>query len=173
MAAAGFAIAKGVAVPCELQRRNGQAMACGSSQARPRELVGEGTATLWLALEKIGQLCDIHSNLSRLIAGEQLGGRIVGHIASLVQSLIWTDAGLLGAAGAGAISAGLSFGNGLADDEARRCGLTAVSTVWLDKVAIADGGTSGMSAGGLGMSSSDALGVGSAGLTSLMAPRRR
>src|SRR5215470_5843721 len=50
--------------------------------------------------------------------------------ASLVQSLIWTDAGLFGAAGAGASSAGLSLGSGLAD-EARRCGLTAVSTAGL------------------------------------------
>jgi hypothetical protein len=92
--------------------------------------------------------------------------------ASLVQSLIWTDAGLFGAAGAGASSAGLSLGSGLAD-EARRCGLTAVSTAGLNGGEIADGGTSGMSAGGLIMSSSDALGAGSGGLTSLMAPRRR
>jgi hypothetical protein len=91
---------------------------------------------------------------------------------SLVQSLIWTDAGLFGAAGAGASSAGLSLGSGLAD-EARRCGSTAVSTAGLNEDAFADGGTSGMSAGGLIMSSSDALGAGSGGLTSLMAPRRR
>jgi len=90
-------------------------------------------------------------------------------MASLVQSLIWTDAGLFGAAGAGAISAGLSLGSGLAD-EAGRCGL---STAWLNEGAIADGGTSGISAGGLGMSSSDALRVGSGGLTSLVAQRRR
>ena len=37
-------------------------------------------------------------------------------MASLVQSLIWTDAGLFGAAGAGAISAGLSLGSALADE---------------------------------------------------------
>ncbi len=65
-----------------------------------------------------------------------------------------------------------SRGSGAAD-EARRCGLTLVSTTWLNEVAIADGGTSGMSAGGLGMSSSDALDVGLGGFTSLMAPRRR
>jgi hypothetical protein len=70
----------------------------------------------------------------------------------MVQSLIWTDAGLFGAAGAGAISAGLSLGSGFAD-EVRPCGLTAVSTAWLNEGAIADGGTSGMSVGGLGMSS--------------------
>src|SRR6516165_2574311 len=97
----------------------------------------------------------------------------VSGLAADLQSLIWIDAGLFGAAGAGASSAGLSRGNGFAD-EARRCGLTPVSTTWLNELAIADGGTSGMSAGGLGMSSSDALGVGSGGLTSLMAtPRRR
>ena len=90
-------------------------------------------------------------------------------MASLVQSLIWTDAGLFGAAGAGAISAGLSLGSGLAD-EAGRCGL---STAWLNEGAIADGGTSGISAGGLGMSSSDAIRGGSEGLTSLIVPRRR
>jgi len=64
--------------------------------------------------------------------------------------LIWTDAGSFGAAGAGAISAGLSLGSGFAD-EVGRCGLTAVSTAGLNEGAIADGGTSGISAGGLGI----------------------
>ncbi len=36
--------------------------------------------------------------------------------AESAQSLIWTDAGLFAAAGAGAISAGLSLGSGLADE---------------------------------------------------------
>jgi len=82
VAAAGFAIAKGVAVLCESQRRNGQAMGCESSQARSPLAHSEGTATLWLAFEKIGQLRDIHSNPSRLILPEQLGGRGVGPASS-------------------------------------------------------------------------------------------
>ena len=110
-------------------------------------------------------------SLAIFAAIRRASSRVSGLAADL-QSLIWIDAGLFGAAGAGASSAGLSRGNGFAD-EARRCGLTPVSTTWLNELAIADGGTSGMSAGGLGMSSSDALGVGSGGLTSLMAPRRR
>ncbi len=35
----------------------------------------KGTATLWLAFEKIGQFGDIHSNPSRLILAEQFGPR--------------------------------------------------------------------------------------------------
>jgi hypothetical protein len=147
-------------------------LSTGSSISEPlRQKIKADLLHLHIAtLQQLRQLGDVAairraSSLLSSLAAESSA-------ASLVQSLIWTDAGLFGAAGAGASSAGLSLGSGLAD-EARRCGLTAVSTAGLNEGAIADGGTSGMSAGGLIMSSSDALGAGSGGLTSLMAPRRR
>ena len=64
---------------------------------------------------------------TEFVAAVRRAASRVSGLAADLQSLIWIDAGLFGAAGAGASSAGLSCGNGFAD-EARRCGLTPVST---------------------------------------------